>query len=529
MQKIKLTLNTIERLGFFLLALVGLLSLVKGNYFPTLDGPAHLYNSHLIQVLLFQENTVVHDFVEFNLELVPNWTGHFLLAILNTFFSSSWAEKLFLGIYLISLPYSFRYFVHVISPKNSPLSFLIFPFVFTTFFYFGFYNFNISLIFLFLTLGFWFKHKSIGWSRRKILILFLLITLTYFSHVFIFGLLLVVFTVFYFIELIEVLFLKKEGLLGFKLFLKRIVPIALAVALPFVMFLSYYFSRGAPEFNQYLSQEELWKKVFSLDLFTGLSKLNDDFYGKTVFVVIALSVTSILVFRIFSSLKNHSTTWIKQTDLWLILSVLFGYLYFVSPSENEFGGLIIQRIEMIFYLLFVIWLICQPLAKYVTWMIVLGVSIFHLNQMKKNREEIFLLQESTNEYLIVAEKIKPNSIVFPINYSPNWLNLHSSNYFFHKKGSIILDNYECNNDYFPLRWKKKNLPDPTIQGKSLNDFYGSNWVQKGTSPRAVDYVLVFGTRPADLSPDFQELHQLISEGYKNIYQSNQIGLFERIE
>lgn len=86
MQKIKLTLNTIERVGFFLHALVGLLSLVKGDYFPTLDGPAHLYNSHLIQVLLFQENTVVHDFVEFNPELVPNWTGHLLLAILNTFF-----------------------------------------------------------------------------------------------------------------------------------------------------------------------------------------------------------------------------------------------------------------------------------------------------------------------------------------------------------------------------------------------------------------------------------------------------------
>lgn len=350
-----------------------------------------------------------------------------------------------------------------------------------------------------------------------------------FSHVFIFGLLLVVFTVFYFIELIEILFLKKEGLLGFKLFLKRIVPIALAVALPFVMFLSYYFSRGAPEFNQYLSSEELWKKVFSLDLFTGLSKLNDDFYGKTVFVVIALSITSILVFRIFSSLKNHPTSWIKQTDLWLILSVLFGYLYFVSPFENEFGGLIIQRIELIFYLLFVLWLICQPIAKYISWMIVLGVSIFHLNQMKKNREEIFLLQESTNEYQIVAQKIKPNSVVFPINYSANWLNLHTSNYFTSDQPSILLENYECNNDYFPLQWKKKNLPDPTIQGKSLNDFYGSNWVQKGTSPRAVDYVLVFGTRPADLSPDFQELHQLISAGYKNIYQSNQIGLFERIE
>lgn len=135
---------------FYLITLLNLLPAIQVDFFPSLDGPAHLYNANLIHELIFSNSAVLNEFYVFNSEIVPNWGGHFILAFLYSFFPGVWVNKLFIGICLLLLPVSFRFCVKKINKDAVFTTYLIFPFTYTFMFCLGFYNFYIGLIVLFL-------------------------------------------------------------------------------------------------------------------------------------------------------------------------------------------------------------------------------------------------------------------------------------------------------------------------------------------------------------------------------------------
>ena len=45
----------LEKLIFFLVVLINLIPVVAYKYFPTLDGPAHLFNAEVINELIFNK------------------------------------------------------------------------------------------------------------------------------------------------------------------------------------------------------------------------------------------------------------------------------------------------------------------------------------------------------------------------------------------------------------------------------------------------------------------------------------------
>ena len=166
--------NLIEKYFFLLITGLNLIPILSRKFFPTLDGPAHLYNAQLIKSLLFDNYTLLGDFFIFNQEPIPNWTGHIILSFFNLFLPSFVAEKILLLSYMIGLPLSFRALIKTIAPSNRLFSYLIFPFTYSFVFFLGFYNFCIALVLILITLNYWVKHEENLSSRKNVLILFLL-------------------------------------------------------------------------------------------------------------------------------------------------------------------------------------------------------------------------------------------------------------------------------------------------------------------------------------------------------------------
>src|SRR6187549_2575351 len=140
--------SVVEKYFFFSLSIINLIPVLFYKFFPTLDGPAHLYNATIINQLL-AGNEYLEKFFRFNPEPVPNWTGHFLLSCFNLLLPAFIAEKLLLVLYLLGLPFSFRSLIKTIASGNVFISYYIFPFTYSFLFFLGFYNFCVGLVFLF--------------------------------------------------------------------------------------------------------------------------------------------------------------------------------------------------------------------------------------------------------------------------------------------------------------------------------------------------------------------------------------------
>ena len=65
--------------------------------------------------------------------------------------------------------------------------------------------------------------------------------------------------------------------------------------------------------------------------------------------------------------------------------------------------------------------------------------------MKILSREVKAIEEVTN-------KIKPDNLVLSLNYSPNWLHSHISGYIAGNKPLVILENYEAQLNWFPVKW-----------------------------------------------------------------------------
>ena len=185
-------LSKYEYYFFLLLIVINLLPLLLFESFPTVDGPAHLYNSRIIIELTTDNTSLLSDYFMFNQNINPNWSGHFILSSLMFLFPALIAEKILIIAYLIFLPLSFRFVFNKLKLKQTYIIYFIFPFTYSFLLYYGFYNFQLGLIFFFLAIGYWEKYLDSGFRLKKIWILIALSLLIFFSHLFIFMMLICV-------------------------------------------------------------------------------------------------------------------------------------------------------------------------------------------------------------------------------------------------------------------------------------------------------------------------------------------------
>jgi hypothetical protein len=477
---------------FYLLLVLHLIPLFFGKYFPTQDGPSHLKNAWMLKDMILDAHSVFHQYFVINNTPNPNWFLHLFYALLMMIVPAFVAEKIFLVLYVIFLPLSFRYLVRQINPGNSFIALLIFPLIYNISFYYGFYNFCISIIFYFYAIGYWLKHKGL-FNFRTGSIFLLLITLTFFSH-----------PISFFMEGMTLGFL----LIGYcwlewkqKSWLKslgaRVAGLILAF-LPSILCFLLFLKRANNEIN--LPDRGLKSYLKNMLLDRSLA-----YMGSIDGTLMALFMIGILILSIFSFSR-----WIKSWEnnpLHVIfpLIVLFAILNLFSPDDFADGSFIFIRLVLYFNIIVIIYTAVYPFSD--RWKKVLSVAfgLYAIGSLAFRSFYFYHDQSAMEEFMSVSKYIPEGSTILPftvnnvhelpdctVRYGEVEPFLHASGYISIERKALSLENYEATFNYFPLEWRKKYYPADCFpeEGDTLKDSAFVEYANRsGVWP---DFVLLWG-------------------------------------
>ena len=500
---------------FYTVLVLNMLPVLCYTFFPTMDGAAHLYNSNLINELLFQPQSIVADYFVLNTVPVPNWLGHFVLSFFNLFLPAPIAEKVLLICYMSLLPLSFRYFTK--QYNSTMLSYLIFPFCYTYLFYLGFYNLSISFILLFTTLAFWKKNEQIL-NYKYVFVLFLLISTTYFAHIMIYAIL--IFTLF---------------LMASQSFLAQLMSneidkkmirdtinkyvIMLVVSLPSLCLL-LFFMQQTTFFSsiEKLSTSELLTWLIDSRPLIALS------YGKEAQLTRIFSVLLLVLLGavIYSNVKENKDNFWKKIihklllpqNIYLVVALIMLFLYFKVPNSGS-AGMMSDRLCLLFFIYMVSWLALIKYSKRLTNIAIFVVLVVNFGLVFRYTVATKGLNKDAVSMANATKYIEPYSVVLPINNTKEWLEPHFSNYLGIDKPMIILENYEATVGWFPVKWNETKIPVLKF-GNLGNENTSFTWKSGQLKPeKIIDYVIVWGLENKMNTTEITTLNQY----YESIYMS----------
>ncbi|MBI2968664.1 MAG: hypothetical protein HYY40_12760 [Bacteroidetes bacterium] len=528
-------ISLIVDLFFYIAIILNALPLFCLKFFPTLDGASHLYNANIIDRLISDKSSIIHDFFTMNTFPVPNWTTNILLACTNFFLPAFIAEKIVLVIYLVGLPLSFKYFIMSVAPNNNGLAFFIFPFCYSFLFYMGFYNFCFSFIFVFLAMANYFKQEGI-FSGKRTLIFFILVILIYFSHAVTFGFFIIVFIFSVMMKNLPVIF-NPGNLKSIKKEIKNnrwIILLLLVILVLFIGFLSVHFtsfSGASQPFSVLCQWIFLCKPVITFVYET-------EYKYTTVFFLTALSIFIMVLFKRASDMKKGSdvshkrnidiiTSGLNKSDGILFSSLGIIILFFIVP-DNSLAGMMSDRLILLFYIFFIMWLAVQSVPRWLTY-VAAAIIIFCQFNLVKNRFKINKeLSECASEIYQVTNYIEDGSVILPVNYSDNYLLTHFSNYTAVEKDVVVLENVEASMRWFPVKWNEAKIPRLFL-GNYL-DFPHVYFPLSRQEPtqKPIDYVLIWGDMQKLFMEREKRIKDALSESYSEVFSnsSNTIKLFK---
>lgn len=538
-----------ESIFFLAIVILNSLPVLTNKFFPTMDGAAHLYNSNLINHLLFYGSSELNNFFAFNLQPVPNWTGHLILSVFNLFLPAFIAEKLFVLLYFFGLPYSFRALIKTIQPDNILIIYLVFPFVYSFLFLLGFYNFSIAIIFMLLALNHWIKRQNEILSIRNLVVLFVLSALTYFSHIFVFAVLMLEICLYALWQ-----FLEKSGRRNgdyhkyVLMSLKKIAGLFIGTGLFIVLSIVYYNSQPASGPANFLDKYTLISWIETVRPIIIYNPDIEEAFTKKIFYILVMLIIIIAYTRInslFSSEGNARRTGfngffskvVLSGDFWLLSALILLALYFILPDSDGQAGFVSVRVCLLFFLFVILWIASQKLQKWLMIFAAVVVLYFNFRLVLYYSDEIESLNKTAVNCNALESYIKPNSIVLPVNCSDNWLKIHFSNYLGVDKPMIILDNYEAATEYFPLKWDCNITPNTILGNVGMNqtaclecDPNRYNSVQWRSNLNnvvdTIDYVFVLGDPSLNADSCRMDVMNVVRSDYQLLFSNEDCMLYE---
>ncbi len=521
-------IQLIESYLFYSVLLFNLIILCTIKYYPSMDGPAHLYNSNIISQVIKGDFNSFTQFFQVNTIAIPNWTSHVVLSSLCVVFPAWVAEKIMLCLYIIGLTISFRLLITKLYPANNYLSFIIFPFAYSFLFHLGFYNYSISFIFLFYTLYYWLKIKD-SQTIWNSLFLSLLLVLTYFSGVLTYfflglslGLLVISFEIIGYLQNRQLGFKARPVLekLG-KLFLISLPSLLLLII--FLKSISFSPPGGGYSLNELTKWIDDVRALIVYD-YIGEEKLTSQFLH------IIIAIISISLFLRFQNIPFKKVAErINTFDIILVPVLIVLILFYIVPNDSS-ARMMSDRYILMFYMLLIIWVASQPMPKRVSQIMVFLILVLHFGLLMKHQNgTIRKLNRDAISIEKVSKHIEPESIVLPINLTDNWLEGHFSNYLGVDKPLVILENYEAGVGWSPLKWNWKELPNIVLGNKT--SVSGIQWPGNANSAkiRQIDYIFLYGILATVEDAKWVELNETLNSDFTLVYttENKYAALYKR--
>ncbi len=454
--------------------------------FVTHDGPSHLYNSHIINELLFSDTSIYQKFHAFNPDWAqPNLSGYIILCLLQLIVPFLMAEKIMIALYVLIFSFGFKFYLKQITIYSDWYCLLVFPFLLNAVLFLGFYNFLIGLALSFWLIGLFEKYKKNLTGFRIIQLLFLSL-LIYYSHALVFILCGLYVAIQIIIEWINGGNRNKYTLI---IYFKSILVFIPGVFL-FIIYLIQQKSAQIEYGKTYSALNrlsQLWFEMGSIN-FTGYSERN---YTK-IFYIILIILAVIKLYQDFVKKKN-----IFNVTFIVFLSYILLFLFI--PDNAAGGGIITLRLNLMFFLFWIVWVSDVSLTKFTKVLILIcyliNIALLNLrwSVIECGAIQCKAIIESTDSI------VKPNTVISSIHYKPvrgfiGEYQIHSyidfmsnlDNYVAIKHNLVTLHNYEAGNSsfasYFPVIWKEhKNAEyiwQPIGSGEILEYFKLSEFENK---------------------------------------------------
>lgn len=430
------------------LGVVHVIPLWSYTYFPTQDGPSHIYNAHAFLQLFDGGNWRLDQVFRQNIGWIPNSLAHLFFVVGQGLgFDPLLVEKIFVTMVIVGLPLSIHYLATALDPKNWCIGLIGFVLAFHNLLHMGFYSYSISVPMALVFLGTFIRWRfHLTWRRVLILnVLGFLVFLSHFSSMAILLLLLAVLMGADLIRCILSLF-RFEGVqaMTLKSWLANGI-VLLGVGAPALV---YHLMAGDPNGGRYIGDERLWS-LFLDDALLVTYTAEHYQIANWFWWLFGLGLLFHVMVRVY-----RKKIWVR-TDIFIFMALGLGWLYFDLPNMTHGGGWVNHR-PLLFLLVF-LWL---SFSSFASWMqATMGCLILYvsLHQLILFDRDYRMLQPMLAEYEGVAPKLEPHSTVtrtvragggFPgssLKVNPF---LHAPCYTSMGRDMAYLQNYEASHRYF---------------------------------------------------------------------------------
>lgn len=537
-ERIRVWFSDLEKLFFVVLIVVHLMPIWMLKYFPSQDGPVHLYNANIIREYHHPDRSVYREYYAFNKNLDPNWLGHLVLAGLMYVVPMLIAEKILLSGYIILLPISIRYALRAIRPDTGFLAFLAFPFIYNYLFHMGFYYFSYSLPMFFLVVGFWLKYRD-RFTLRETMILSFLSLLLYFCHLVSLVMAYVAIGLFaLWLILLDLGQQISERQYNVRALWKAVSTRALVPLYSFlptlVLVTVFLLQKGTQSFARPPAWE-LRYRLISLNSLVSYEK--QEIWFSTAFA--ALFAAVFLYLFVLKGVRWHVNHW----DGLLLIFAAYIILYFTAPKHMSGGSFISHRMNLYPFFALILWFGAQSYHRIVKLKIGVVAAGIALVLLGLHTAKYVQINDYLEEYLSGTHIIEPNTTLLPLCFShqvhpphePVLLYevspfLHASAYATAQRHVVNLLNYEATTGYFPIIFRPNLDPFKHI-GIGAELALQPPRVDFLTYPQRtggrVDYVLVWCMHELESSnEDTKSIFRQLEEGYELIYVSSQRGFMQ---
>lgn len=440
-----------EPYAFAVLLAINLIPVLGVEYFFTGDGPAHIYNAHIIVQLLFEESPAVADFFDLRHGLIPNLGGHTLLTFFRAWLPAAWAEKIVYALCILLLPLGFRNALRKLKPEAVTWSLMIFPLVHNFCFYIGFQSFCIGLGLLFFSIGAYFSIESSAKPIRYLRFGALLFLTAYF-HLFAAVLVMMVLAV----QVLISHFRNRQNQFRKPFW-------AGVFTLPTVVFCGVFILGNSSDAFSW-NQAEMTDQLKSI--WEGVAIITLDMHEKKASIPFNIMLAMGLLLGIYHRIRYRG---LGAWDFSLFTAGLCLILYFILPDEMASGGFVSMRLLLSFLLFLALWVVLTLRKSGFALLLMLGLIVQNSVVVAYHYREAKKLSDDVVQMVAVVPHIPEGSVVVPINYSPHWLQYNLGLYPGAESPLIILDNYEASKSHFPVQWVDGQFP-----GDRLGNFTTSN-------------------------------------------------------
>jgi|GEM_PF-5312675 hypothetical protein len=213
----------------------------------------------------------------------------------------------------------------------------------------------------------------------------------------------------------------------------------------------------------------------------------------------------------------------------LFLSSLFAVMFF--PEMIGSGGVFGIRVQWISWV-FLLILISQFTLP-VRWELTIATVavVLSLSRNYVAREASEELNRNAHTAAEAGKYIRDRSTILILPFATNWLYLHIGKYPVTGRDVALLSNYECDHQYFPLRWNENKFPYRYQLASLDHGQIPCSWEWKSDpskETRQVDYVMIVGNldNVSDSLCAKKIISAMDSLNYKSIYKKNDITLYE---